>query len=411
MDLTQALQMLNWLENERVKDKQTINALQERAAGQSTELAAQAKRVQILETTLAATQARLEKALQLADMLEQFKTDLVAEMDRREEARQKAAREAERLHKAENETLARSIAEIRKELPRFKPLEDEMPMRRAEERRLAEMIGRVTQRVEDLATRTEERVQSVIYLEEGRRQDNKRIAQLEEISAGHVKRLDTLTSKLSLVEDALPRIPPRIDEVHKRVADQDKLIEDLRVNEFRRVQEMKGWIEEIEKRTASIPDHVAAFQRLQEQAQTNQRYLEEIRGFKERLEGRQAEVAEAQRIGDERAKRQMEEFVTEQEKRWKRFTIETEERWNAHERVHRPLPERLEALDAKFKPIYEQLDVLWNIQEAWEKIPMLAAREWRAAYSELVQQRKTLGRPEPGPLPRKPNRKEDKIEE
>lgn len=411
MDLNRAQQMLNWLESERVKDKQTISTLHERVAGQIGELATQAKRIQELETTLAATQATLAKLSQFPDMLQQFKDELVAEMNRREDTRQKAVRESERLHKTEIEALGRSIAEVRKELVRFKPLEDELPIRRAEERRLSELVARISQRVDDLSVRSEERVQSVIYLEEGRRQDAKRIAQLEEVTTSQLKRLDTLTSKQSLIEDAIQRMPPRIDEVHVRVAAQDKLIEELRVSEFRRSQDMKGWIEEIEKRTAPIPDHISAFQRLQEQAQINQRYLEETKGFKERLEARQAEVAEAQRIAEERVKRQIEELVTEQEKRWTRFTTEADEKWNAHERIHRPIPERIEAVDVKFKPIYEQLDALWEIQEAWEKVPMTVAREWRATYNELAQQRKTLGRPEPGPLPQKPNRKADKIEE
>jgi hypothetical protein len=41
---------------------------------------------------------------------------------------------------------------------------------------------------------------------------------------------------------------------------------------------------------------------------------------------------------------------------------------------------------------------------------MIPAREWRAVYADLVQRRKTLGRPEPGPLPQKPIRKADKID-
>jgi DNA repair exonuclease SbcCD ATPase subunit len=409
LELNQTQQMLNWLESERVKDKQIITTLQERTVGQANELTAQAKRIQELESALAAAKATLTKALQFSDMLQQFKDDLLAEMDRREDARQKESREGERLHKAEIESLGRGIIGIRKDLSRIKPVEDELPLRRAEERRLAELISRLTQRVEDLSIRTEERVQSVIYLEEGRRQDAKRMAQLEEIANTQIKRLDLLTSKQTVLEDNISRLSPRIDEIHKRVSDLSKPIEDMRVSEFRRAQEMKTWVEEIEKRTAPIPDHITAFQRLQEQAQINQRYLEEVKGFKERLEGRHAEVAEAQRIADDRAKRQMETFLIEQEKRWQRFTTEAEERWNAHERVHRPITERIEAAEARFMPIYEQLDTLWDIQEAWSKMPLLIAREWSSAYGQLVQQRRTLGRPEPGPLPKRPKRKADLI--
>jgi chromosome segregation ATPase len=132
LELNQTQQMLNWLENERVKDKQIITALQERTAGQANELTAQSKRIQELESALATAKAALSKALQFTDMLQQFKDDLLAEIERREDVRQKEAREAERLARAELESLGRSITEVRKELPRLKPLEDELPMRRAE---------------------------------------------------------------------------------------------------------------------------------------------------------------------------------------------------------------------------------------------------------------------------------------
>jgi chromosome segregation ATPase len=207
MDLNQASQMINWLEAERKKDKAALSTLLERVQGLSNELADQSKRVQELREDLAATQIMANKLAQFDRMFEQLKADLVGEMDRRGESYQKALREAEQMRKVDLEATNRTLADVRKELPRIKPLEDEMPLRRAEDRRLGEQQARIGQRVEDLAARTEERIQNMIFLEEGRRQDNKRIAQLEEGSASILKRIEALAAKMVLLDD--PSASPR----------------------------------------------------------------------------------------------------------------------------------------------------------------------------------------------------------
>ena len=145
-DLTQVTQMLNWLESERRKDKAALATLEQKANGLANELVEQSRRVQELQTALTATQIALSKLPQFERVLEQFKTDLIGEMDRRDDSQQKSVREADRLRKVEVESIGRAITEIRKELPRIKPLEDELPMRRAEERRLGEVLARVGQR-------------------------------------------------------------------------------------------------------------------------------------------------------------------------------------------------------------------------------------------------------------------------
>jgi chromosome segregation ATPase len=389
MDLNQATQMINWLEEERRKDKTALSALQERAQGLASEVAEQSKRVQELQAALATTQLNLNKVAQFDRLFEQYKADLVAEMDRREDAHQKAMRESERLRKIEADGTNRSIAEIRKELPRFKPLEDELPMRRAEERRLGEILTRVSQRVDDLSVRTEERVQTVTYLEEGRRQDNKRIAQLEEIDNNFSKRLDALIGKTALLEENLQRMPPRIEEVIRRTQEQDKVFEELRLNDFRRTQEIKVFTEEVNKAIAPIPDHIAGYQRTQEVAMAVHRSLEEIKGFQTHIEGRQAEVAEMQRIAEDRQKKQVEEWQTDYEKRWKRQTLTWFEQWQEHDRVHESWEVRLEQVEQELPVYARQFKVVWDGLEEISKVSLSAARQVAEAQQAVLEK----GRP------------------
>jgi hypothetical protein len=375
MDLNQATQMINWLEEERRKDKAALAALQERMQGLANEAAEQSRRLQELQSVLATAQAGLARVTQFDRLFDQYKADLIAEMDRREAAQQKAIREADRLHKVEADATNRSIAEIRKELPRLKPLEDEVSMRRAEDRRLGELLARVSQRVEDLTVRTEERIQTVAYLEEGRRQDNKRIAQLEEGANNLSRRLDTSIGKMALLEEALQKMPPRIEEVIRRMQEQDKVFEELRINDFRRAQEMKAFTEEVNKAMALMPDHIAGYQRMHEMAMANQRSLEEIKGLQIRVEGRQAEMTEMQRIAEERMKKQVEEWQAEEEKRWKRQTLSWFEQWQEHDRLHETWEARLEKIEQAVPEHNRQLKVVWDGLEEMAKVSLAAARQ------------------------------------
>ena len=379
MDLNQASQMVNWLETERRKDKAALSSLLERVQGLSNELADQSKRMQELRGELAATQMAVNKLSQFDRLFEQLKSDLVGEMDRRGESYQKAVREAEQMRKVDLEASNRAIADVRKELPRIKPLEDEMPMRRAEERRLSDQQARTTQRVEDLAARTEERIQNMIFLEEGRRQDSKRIAQLEEGSTSVLKRIDVVAAKTVLLDENMQRIPLRIAEVAQKVADQDKVVEEMRRNDFQRSQEMKGFVQDVEKLVDPLPDFIATsqsnLQRIQELGMANQHSLDEIQGFQNRIEKRQSEVSEMQRISEERMKKQVEEWQADQEKRWKRQTLTWTEQWQEHDRLHGTWELRVEQLEQASADYARQFKVVWDGLDDFAKVYLSAARQ------------------------------------
>ena len=379
MDLNQASQMINWLEAERKKDKAALSTLLERVQGLSNELADQSKRMQELREDLAATQLTVNKLAQFDRLFEQLKADLVGEMDRRGESHQKALREAEQMRKVDLEATNRAVADIRKELPRIKPLEDEMPMRRAEDRRLSEQQARIGQRVEDLAARTEERIQNMIFLEEGRRQDNKRIAQLEEGGASILKRTEALAAKLVLLDENMQRIPLRIAEIMQQVADQDKVVEEMRLNDFRRSQEMKGFVEDVGKVVDPLPDFIATsqlnLQRIQELTTANQHSLDGIQGFQNRIEKRQSEVSEMQRISEERMRKQVEEWQAEQEKRWKRQILTWTEQWQEHDRLHGTWETRVEQLEQASTDYARQFKVVWDGLDEFTKVYLSAARQ------------------------------------
>jgi chromosome segregation ATPase len=355
LTVEQLTQLLRFLEEERRKDRAQLAVLQERLAGQSAEIAELTRRLQELDTAQKATQAGLVKAQRFEALLEEYKTELVAEIDRHNDDQRKAMRDTERVRLLEIESLQRQISEIKKELPRIAVIENDLPTRRAEEKRLGELLQRLQPQIEAASHLVEERTRGVPYLEEGRRQDVKRILALEQEANAQVKRIDGILGKIQVLEDVISRIPPRFEPVVQRLGEHDKELQDLRSADFRVQQQVKAFEQLITQYREQVTDYTATMNKLREQAQINQRAEAELQQFQETLRQRTAELGEVERLFEERVKRQFEEFLGEFEKRWAKVPTRLEERWHEHDRLHHDLGKQLEKVEAAPGPLLEQI--------------------------------------------------------
>ena len=344
-EMTQLQQIVTWLDAERKKDKAMLATLDERMQGLADLIEQQTRRAQGLENTLNATRTSLAKLAQIDRVLEEFKLDVQASIDRRDDERKKAEREAARLRALEIEDLNRAVAELKKELPRFARLEEDMGARRAEEKRLGDAFKQLALQGETATKQVEERTRGIPYLEEGRRQDNKRIVQLEGDNTDLRKRIESLAGRFAVLEDALSKIPAKFDGIAERLGAQDKAIEEIRVSHFRQQQQLKAWEEELVKFRAQMSDYADIVARLREQSMINQKAMAELTAFQESLRQRTAEIGEVERLFEERIKRTLEQNAAEDEKRWQKFVARSDERWQDHSQTHDRLDNRVGTLE------------------------------------------------------------------
>ncbi len=360
LSLGQLAQQIKWMEDERRKDKAQIATLQEQTVGLAREFAETSRRQQDMDSALKAAQAMLARLLNTDRVLDEFKSDVVAMITRLDDDRKKSERETERIRHLSIETLQRQINEIKVEIPRIGKIEDELPTRRAEEKRLAELMVRLPPQIDAATQLVEERTRGVPYLEEGRRQDLKRLLAVEQESTGHLKKLDILAGKLQILEDALGKIPPRFEPIAARLSDHDKQLDDLRSGDFRLQQQVKSFDSAVNQLRDQVVDYTSVLNKLREQALINQRAEAELNSFQETLRMRVAELSEVERLFEERVKKQFEDFLAEFEKRWGKLEPRMDEHWHEHERVHRAAEERVERLEGAPAPLQEQITMLRN---------------------------------------------------
>ena len=363
-ELAQVTQTLKWLDEERRKDRATITALQERIQGQEQHLAQQAAQAQELQIALASVQGVMSKVTGFEPMVSNYKGELIAQMEQRDETRRKEQAEAERLRRIEYQALTEGLNRLEKGMRALPRHEEELNARRVEDQRLFEAIQRLEAAVADLSKRSDDRVQGVVYLEEQRRADNRRIADLEHDTTELHKRIEALAVKFPLLEEALQKQRPRIEEAIQETKKYAKPIEELRVSDFQREQKMKQYLDQAEQVAQELERVRTQAQGFLEQQQLAKRALEKLERFQARMEKRQNEVAEMQRLAEDRVKRQGEEWQGEQDKQQKKREVLVEERWRQQGQTNAEHQKRLDALQTATDMHRAQLDTLWEARRS-----------------------------------------------
>ena len=399
MELAEISQRLSFWDAERRKDKELLATLLERLETQTGKLEAQSRQIQELEGLLASNRAELAKFAQVDRAMEQLRQELTLLMENNEEKRDKAYRELSRLREVEQENINRYIAEMRAELKPLPRYDEEIQSLQTEAGRLNGSITTLQHRLAELDKRSEDRVQSVVYLEEQRRQDTRRIAQLEAETTSTHKNVDDLGDKLSLLQQAIQTKNKEIDRAAELLEEQAHIIENQRVSAFRTERQVAEWaklVKEIKEEAANMATQLV---RLQEQHDAVRRALADLEPFRERIERRQGEISEMQRLGQDRQKRVMEEWQAEREKERKHFQVANDERWRDNARRAEKRDARLNATEEYLGALAVQVGALWDVQEAWAQSIMIGPREWLATWDGLVKQRPVLSAPPEPDMP------------
>jgi hypothetical protein len=349
MDLNQATQMLTWLDEERRQDKTELARLQELARSQAVEIAEQTKRIQELEGRLAGTQAHLSKIEKLDDFLQQFKDEIVLLVEKYDQQRRQAEKEARHLRQMDRENQSQAVAEIKKELSKLNRLEQELQIRRTEDKRLGEVVLNMQQELADVAKASELPARKITYLETQREQDAKRIAELQEETGQLLNRSEAQNRKLELLEDSVRRLELPISEWpgfrSELKQEQMRLIETQQLNEQQRQRQMESWAEELNEYRKNMEEYTARMYRFSELYEENKRALELLEKFEQRLKQTQGELMELQRLAEQRQREHLEEWQMENEKRWKKETLSWESQWREQARRDGELEETLKQVE------------------------------------------------------------------
>jgi len=390
MDMEQFQKQVDWLDDEHRKTKTEIDRQVKRLTTLETEIPPLAQQLKDLDgevTRLAAILARID---QFDEALLQVRIEAKQAVEALEKQFHKREEEAEKVRRVEMRTFDQGLEEVRKELTSIVELKRGVAARVDEEARLGRSIDEVRLRIDTLRRSEEEYTRAYRLLDDGRRQDAKRLTDVQGEASALRKHVDDMRGKMELASTTLRKVDTRLNEmslleVERREA-QAKFLENQTLLQVERDRVWRDWqarFDTIEVQTSQVQTNLQAMEATHREVKKSQQTLEELNQLVER---RINEMTEIQRLSEERFRQEWVTFKADDQKRWTNYTLTQEEQRGEASRQYSKLSDRVTQIEDN---IQEVQDVIQQANEQSEKrLQSLLAivHEWVSAYE------RTLGR-------------------
>jgi chromosome segregation ATPase len=388
MEFDQVLKQLEWLNDERRKDKDIISKQEERIISVEGNLSAAHQQIKELSGELIRLSAIVGRMDDFDEALLQHRQEINRQVEESDKQTKKREEEMEKVRRVEMRSIDTSISEIRQEIEAFSGINRSLQARVDEETRLARLIDDMRVKIQDIQRSEEEYTRTYRLIEDSRRQDSKRLVDLQgEVSALR-NRSDEFRGQIDLVTANLRKLEGRLGETlaqdSERQEAQDAFIENqaLRQVEFERT--WKEWQSKIEKIDRQSSDVEKQFQSLDSTHSEVKRTIGSIEELQSRIERRINEITEVQRLAEERFRQEWVTFKADDQKRWTNYTLTQEEQ---RTELSRNL-EKMGGQQADFDmSIQEVQDMIHQMSEETERrlqSLLTLAHDWVAAYERIA---------------------------
>lgn len=387
MEFEQLVKRLEWLDEEHRKTRTSIIALEERMAALEGNIDLVSKQVKPLGKQIAdvaSTAARLD---QFDAIFAKQREDMNKAIDTIEKRHEQREKELTKRHQQDLEPLATAIENL-KETTDLTEIKRELKARVTEEARLYQAIKELRPPIDDAIRAAEEATRSQRGFEEGRKQEAKRIVDLQGEIAAVRKRIEEARAKADLSTDGMKNLDSRINELMlsetERRSAQVQFIDSQTVAQLGRERTYKEWQETLasfKRKADTLDTQITA---LEETLRGAKRAQETYNELNTKLERRINEVTEMQRLAEDRLRQEWVTFKADDQKRWMGHTLTQDEGAKDVKRAVEKLDERISKLDESAQTMYDQMHQAADATEKQLQELMNVAHEWLSAYERIM---------------------------
>ena len=359
MELEQIIKRLDWLDDERRKDKTTIETLRNRVELLEAKYPPLNQQINELATELGRFQSQLARFDQIEASISQLRVDLTRMVEGIEKTRADHDREVEKVRRSDQEAITKALADLRKGLEAIPDIKKSLQSRVEEDFRLARLIEETEQKMLENTRSDEEYRRSLRLLEDGFRQDAKRITDMSGELSSLRKRVDEQRGKVDLTSDNLRKVEVRMNEFQtvdtERKQAQALFIEKqnlIQVERDRAWKEMLARFEQISAQAGNLDNQLQALETTQRSVKRSQETLDDI---SQRFDRRLNEITEMQRLVEERFRQEWMAFKADDQKRWTNYNLGQEETSRETGRNLEKIIERLRILEETSQQVRDSI--------------------------------------------------------
>jgi DNA repair exonuclease SbcCD ATPase subunit len=285
MNLEQAVQLLNWLDEEHRRDKTQIAELASQLTQQYTLVAGLNKTVQDLEERLARLQNQSLRFAQLEQNAGQTKAEVQMMLEQHNKGRIKAD-------------------------------EEQFHLRQLERERTEQILGTLQLQIEGL----QQWQRSTIGDHEAINRAGLSIGTFQRELEEDIHRAEEMNHRIQLIEEWVPRFGQMATEQRqlseRLTKERAEAVEAARRAEQQRARHMAEWAEQMKASRREVDEWITQMRMIQEQHKDSRKVYNEMQELEERLKQMEARLLQWQRLLEETRRKERDQLLSDVDKRW-----------------------------------------------------------------------------------------------
>jgi chromosome segregation ATPase len=385
MEFEEIVKRLEWLDKQQRQNKETLARLDERLSSFEATVNAVSKQIKAIEkqmTDIAPAAKRLE---QFETLLSKQRTDIVKVIEENEKTRLRSEREAAKKAQSEIADLNKTLGQLNTAIT---AQETKLNERASSLERLSNNINDMKAHVDEAVRSNENMHHSLKAMDETRKNDLKRIADIQGDITALRKYADENKGRSALNADGIRNMENRFSELLASEAErkqaQSAFFEQQSLGQIERDRAWKEWRDKYDvflKEAGNLDSQVQTLDETMRGAKKAQEaYLE----LNTKLERRIAEVTEMQRLAEDRLRQEWIGFKTDDQKRWTGYTLSSEESLRDIRRDVQKIEETSTTLGDVAQVLQDQMHQTTDTTEQQLQELMNVVHEWMTSYQRIM---------------------------
>lgn len=320
---------VEWLDNERRNDKTNLASLQNRLTALESENIALRKQIKDLEVAITKTNTQITNLDKYENRIDRVNIDLTKQIRDVNDRAEMNLGEVNKRIKIDLDATKRSVGELFTSLEQFEPIRNDLKTLKLEDSRVIKLVEELKGKVQEVDRFDEDYRRSLHLLEENRRQEAKRLTDLQGEVMAVRKRVEETRSRFDSFSDSFRSVDTRIAELMSFEKDrkeaQSAFIDRVNDSLVEKDRTFKTWETRFNENEKANLNLNSMIEDLETSRQAIGKAVGGVDDVVQRFERRINEITEIQRLNDERYRQEWTTFKSDDLKRWTNYMLSQEE--------------------------------------------------------------------------------------
>ena len=387
MEFEQIIKRLEWLDKQQRNNQDALTGLDGRLESFETTINAVSKQMKNFTRQITDVSPMEKRLDQFDTLMTRQRAEFVKLLEEKEKEQTRVTRENLKYVQTELTEIQKVIANI-KTTTNLTEIKKQIKERGDEMQRVLNNVADLKFRVDEVARTKDDAVHALKAIEETRKNDLKRVADIQGEVTALRKRVDENRDKATITADSIRNVENRFtdliaSELERKQA-QAAFLEQQTLAQIDRDRAWKEWKEKYEsfqKEAANLDIHI---QNLDEALRGAKKAQETYLELNTKLERRINEVTEMQRLAEDRLRQEWASFKADDQKRWTGYSLSSEESFRDIRKEVQKIETRSTPLDDAAQVVQDQLHQTTDATEKQLQEMMNVIHEWMLSYQRIM---------------------------